>query len=1081
MAVSNGMSYICGKKKKMNKLGLLYYREGIKIKFMSHLSRSFLFFLSLFSFLFLEACIPKLEKSILDAFSLLRTQSKSSSAPKIFVTVNGLSGKGLVLSLNNSFTLAISQNGEESFVEMIPSGSNYTVTVKTQPASPTQNCTVSGGEGVMGTSDVKSININCDTTKYTLGGNITGLLGFTGVTLTNNGTDTALVTNPSGTFAFPSHIYAEGSVYSVSVTTQPSHPSQTCTLTGGSGTFSTANITSLSISCGAATSYGVAVNVTGLASGTLTLNQGTESLTVSANGTHYFPSDLVNGAGYSLSISNQPALHTCALTGSVNGTIAGTNIIASVNCFSVLAQTPANLSALLPNQTVRLQFSEAVNAGSCPVTAAVMPRADAGAIQYSVTTTNIPDDTLILSPGVSTWTPGSKAVPLSCVSVGGNSLANASTSFRYTVPSAIRYVSTTGNDSNTGLTVSDPFLTVHKAIDDLVVSACFATKDCVVLVEDGTYEATDVPLAKNFILVRDGISLFGGYTAGTGFATRNTSAKLTILRNSTPNAAVCTAAVIGVNPCSTLWIDSTISNKTVIDGFRMIGATVAATADSAAMHILGGNPIVSNNSLEGGAGNAVAGLSLVNFGGSSLADPNAGAIVLNSIFGGACLPNSCNTAGIYYNNTVSTTYPILQYNQVLGGSCNTPSCITYGMYANATSSPDFTLVRFNVFSGGTVTAGTAGSLSVGLFLQQSIGGVLIGNYILGGSANTTKGLHFASNMGLNVGNNATKQGNVILGGSGVLFSYGIYLTGGGNVYYNTVSGGSVSNTAGTATGFGIYSQAGSFDMFGNTVSAGTSTADSAGFSASYAVYLSNGTSASRFQQNRVFGGVSRNLGSNNAYSVGLQIFSGATFSIHNNFVDGGTSISATGTAISEGMTLDGNNAVTQVYNNTVSSGTTSSPVPTSESVGLNLKGITNATDIQNNIFMVESLTNVRYCVKYASASSLFRFDLNVMHNCSVLFYNGNTSQSYDTICGVGYPAIAGCPANHLNGISSTGNLLQNPMFISNFGTNKNWTFTVNSPCQTTQIGTGGSTIDFYGTTRTAPNSAGALEYDGVCL
>ncbi|BDA80382.1 hypothetical protein LPTSP3_g33120 [Leptospira kobayashii] len=1022
-----------------------------------------------------------MEKSILDAFSILRTQSKSSSTPKIFVTVNGLLGKGLVLSLNNSFTLVVSKNGEEFFAETIPSGSNYSVTVKTQPTSPAQNCTVSGGEGVMGSGDIKSINVNCDTTKYTLGGTITGLSGFTGVTLTNNGTDTAVISNPSGSFAFPSHTYAEGEVYSVSVTSQPSHPTQTCTLTGGSGTFSSANVTSLSVSCGAASSYGVAVNVTGLASGTLTLNQGSESLAVSANGIHYFPSDLVNGAGYSLSISNQPALHTCALSGSVSGTIAGANIIATVNCFSVISQTPANLSALLPNQTVRLQFSEAVNTGSCPVSGAAMPRADAGAIQYSVTTTNITDDTLILSPGISTWTPGSKIVPLNCVSVGGNTLANASTSFRYTVPSSIRYVSTTGNDSNTGLSVSDPFLTIHKAIDDLVISACFATKDCVVLVEDGVYEATDVPLSKNFILVRDGVSLFGGYTAGTGFASRNTSAKLTILRNSTPNAAVCTAAVMGVNPCSTVWIDNTISNKTVIDGFRVIGASVAATADSAAMHILGGNPIVSNNSLEGGTGNAVAGLSLINFGGSSLVDPNAGAIILNSMFGGSCLPNSCNTAGIYYNNTAGTTYPILQYNQVLGGGCNTPSCITYGMYANATSSPDFTLIRFNVFSGGTVAAGTAGSLSVGLFLQQSIGGVLVGNYILGGTANTSKGIHFASNMGLNIGNNATKQGNVILGGNGVLFSYGIYLTGGGSVYYNTVSGGSVSNTTGAATGFGIYSQTGSFDMFGNTVSAGTSTADSAGFSASYAVYLSNGTSASRFQQNRVFGGVSRNLGSNNAYSVGLQIFSGATFSIHNNFVDGGTSISATGTAVSEGMTLDGNNAVTQVYNNTISSGTTSSPILTSESIGLNLKGITNATDIQNNIFMTESLVNVRYCVKYASGSALFRFDRNVMHNCPVLFYNGNTAQGYDTICGTGYPAISGCPVNNLSSISSTGNLRQDPKFISNFGTSKNWAFTVNSPCQTTQIGVGGSTIDFFGTTRTAPNSAGALEYDGVCL
>jgi hypothetical protein len=88
------------------------------------------------------------------------------------------------------------------------------------------------------------LNITKTTTAYyTVGGNITGLIGT--VTLLNNGTDSTPI-SMDGSFTFSTPI-AEGSPYNVTVGTQPS--GQTCAVTNGSGTMGSSNVTSVSVSC----------------------------------------------------------------------------------------------------------------------------------------------------------------------------------------------------------------------------------------------------------------------------------------------------------------------------------------------------------------------------------------------------------------------------------------------------------------------------------------------------------------------------------------------------------------------------------------------------------------------------------------------------------------------------------------------------------------------------------------------------------------------------------------------------------------------------------------------------------------
>jgi hypothetical protein len=82
-------------------------------------------------------------------------------------------------------------------------------------------------------------------TTYTLGGTVSGLAG-TGLVLQNNG-GSNLTVSANGSFSFAGSVNA-GTAYSVTVQTQPSNPTQTCTVANGTGTAN-ANVTNISVTC----------------------------------------------------------------------------------------------------------------------------------------------------------------------------------------------------------------------------------------------------------------------------------------------------------------------------------------------------------------------------------------------------------------------------------------------------------------------------------------------------------------------------------------------------------------------------------------------------------------------------------------------------------------------------------------------------------------------------------------------------------------------------------------------------------------------------------------------------------------
>jgi 6-phosphogluconolactonase (cycloisomerase 2 family) len=289
--------------------------------------------------------------------------------------VTGLAGTGLSLQINGGETVAVSGNGSFTFPTAIATGSSFAVTVATQPSNPAQVCTVSGGSGTIN-ANVTNVAVVCSTNTYTLGGTVSGLVG-SGLTLVS-GTGESLSISGSGAFAFPTRI-ADGAAYNVVIASQPSGPLQTCVVTSGSGTI-TASDVNVSIAC-TVNRYTVGGIVSGLVGDDMVLNNGTEQLTVDANGSFSFPTALDVGVAYDISIDYNPGApaQRCHVANG-SGTLGAANVTnASIACdppmYStfMLAANSGNdsVSMLAADDDQNLRWHRTVPVGDTPVDVAI--------------------------------------------------------------------------------------------------------------------------------------------------------------------------------------------------------------------------------------------------------------------------------------------------------------------------------------------------------------------------------------------------------------------------------------------------------------------------------------------------------------------------------------------------------------------------------------------------------------------------------------------------------------------------------------------------------------------------------------
>lgn len=236
--------------------------------------------------------------------------SCSTNSYTIRGTVSGLVGSGLVLQNNKGDDVGVQSDGGFAFPTRIPSGAAFDVTVKTQPASPAQSCSVQNGSGTVVERDVDTIVITCALREFTIGGTISNLRG-SGMTLANNGGDRF---NPTadGPFTFPTAVLS-GSTYQVTVPNPPVRPLQLCQVQNGTGVVADANVTNIAISC-VTIGFGVGGTVSGLESPGLELQSNGEKLGIAANGKFLLPSSLPDGSPYDVTIAKQPANQNCSVS-----------------------------------------------------------------------------------------------------------------------------------------------------------------------------------------------------------------------------------------------------------------------------------------------------------------------------------------------------------------------------------------------------------------------------------------------------------------------------------------------------------------------------------------------------------------------------------------------------------------------------------------------------------------------------------------------------------------------------------------------------------------------------------------------
>lgn len=164
--------------------------------------------------------------------------------------VEGLAvGNSVTLQNNSTDDKTISYvDGSENFTFDTPldDGSNYTVSVLTQPSDPDQTCSVSSGDGSLNGANVTTVSVTCSTDAFSVGGTVSGLKG-SGLQLLVNGGDAEAI-GGDGAFEFDNPL-ADGSEYDVSVGFQPSGPDQICSVSAGQGVLSGADVTDVLVTC----------------------------------------------------------------------------------------------------------------------------------------------------------------------------------------------------------------------------------------------------------------------------------------------------------------------------------------------------------------------------------------------------------------------------------------------------------------------------------------------------------------------------------------------------------------------------------------------------------------------------------------------------------------------------------------------------------------------------------------------------------------------------------------------------------------------------------------------------------------
>lgn len=238
-------------------------------------------------------------------------------------SVNGLTGSGLILQLNAANDRAITGDGRYEFPIALPSGTAYVVSVLAQPNNPTQECTLENASGAIADSSIENVDVTCVGAAFTVGGTVAGLEG-NGLTLQlNGGDDLAIASNGRFTFATSRE---SGSTYDVTVSAQPTDPSQSCTVADASGVVGAGDVRNVRVTC-ATNTYSISGEVNGLLGAGLVLENSGDRIEIESDGQFTFPTEVASGGSYEIAVREQPTgpTQSCTITNGA-GTIVDADI-----------------------------------------------------------------------------------------------------------------------------------------------------------------------------------------------------------------------------------------------------------------------------------------------------------------------------------------------------------------------------------------------------------------------------------------------------------------------------------------------------------------------------------------------------------------------------------------------------------------------------------------------------------------------------------------------------------------------------------------------------------------------------------
>lgn len=287
----------------------------------------------------------------------------------ITVYTSGLTNGSIVLKnqINNDL-ITVSADGAQTFAVGLVTGKSYDVVISQNNTNPLQTCELVNGSGVISDKDITDISITCASNSYAVSGTITGYSG-SGLALVLDGQETIYPTSGATIFSFTRTIL-EGNNFTTLIQTQPSTPSQTCTITDGSGSVpvyntpgdpssgllnGTGDATNIAVDC-VTNDYFVAFGVTSLAGSGLTVTLESpaatpiETIGVSSNGNYTFATKLLDLSSYTLVVASNPTglSQTCTFN-TDTGTLAGADISASshtLNCVTNSYSVLANVSGV---------------------------------------------------------------------------------------------------------------------------------------------------------------------------------------------------------------------------------------------------------------------------------------------------------------------------------------------------------------------------------------------------------------------------------------------------------------------------------------------------------------------------------------------------------------------------------------------------------------------------------------------------------------------------------------------------------------------------------------------------------------